>query len=443
MNGLSISILICTIGIVLFAPRRWALLGMVAGVLYLTQWASVDIAGFNMFPMRFLEIAGFVRVMSRREFLCSKLNEMDRLFIVVYVFTTAVFLLRSNEGHAYQIGLFVDAALCYFTFRGLAEGIDDFRWFLHAFAILLIPYVALLFIEMRTGQNPFVHLAGGEATVNVLREGRARCHGSFRHPSLMGSLGASFLPLYIGLCFSKSNRARAITGVILCLVIVWLSNSGGPLGFAAFGVLGWSLWPWRDRMRLVRRSIVILTIALALAMKAPIWYLPARFSFGGDAWHRSYLIEVAIQHLREWWLWGMPISKTAAWFPYELQVGAGSQADITNQFISFGLSAGLLAIVLFIWLLVRAFQSLGKALAAVRLASARTSASEYLLWGLGSMLAGHIANFIAITYFDHFYVIWFMQLAFISTLTYEYVHLPVPIATPTPELQGLLTFRNR
>ncbi|HYA40448.1 MAG TPA: hypothetical protein VEF34_04055 [Syntrophobacteraceae bacterium] len=425
MNAISASILVVLIGVVLLAPRRWALLGMAAGVLYLTQYTSVRVFGFNMFPTRFLEMAGIIRVVARREFRISSLNDLDGLFLLFYSYMTVVFLLRSNEGQAYQIGIFVDAAFCYFTFRGLAKDMDDFRWFLRAFVVLLVPYVCFLFVEMRTDHNPFSVLAGSTIAEDF-REGRARCVGSFRHPSLTGTLGASFLPLYIGLSFSRHKRAYAIFGIILSLATVWFSNSGGPLSFTVTAIACWLLWSLRDRMRMVRRWGLAGLVALALIMKAPIWYLPTHFSFGGDAWHRSYLMEVAVHHISEWWLCGMAGSGTSDWLPYTL---ADDTADITNQFIAFGLAAGLMAIALFVWVLVRAFKSLGIKLAAVRMSSIKPSESEYLLWGLGAMLAGHILNFFAICYFDQFSVIWFMQLAAIASVTQGFVN-PLGLAMP-------------
>jgi hypothetical protein len=417
MNAITLSILIVLISVILAAPQKWALLGMAAGVLYLTQWTSVSVAGLNMFPMRFLEIAGIVRVMARREWRFINLNTIDRLLLLFYSYITIVFLLRSDEGQAYRIGIAVDAMLCYFTFRALIGDENNYRWFLRAFVILLIPYVSLLFVEMRTNQNPF-SLLGGQMMRAFFREGRIRCIGSFREYAILGSMGASFLPLYIGLCFFNPKRLFAITGILLCLAIVWFSNSAGPLIFAIFVILGWILWIFRDRMFLVRRTLLAMIIAMDIAMKAPIWYLPTHFSFGGAAWHRSYLIEVAMIHISEWWFWGMPASKTENWFATKLLIS--NSADITNQFIAYGLAGGLMAIALFVWLLIKAFQSLGKELAAVRSVSPRPSETEYLLWGLGVMLAGHIVNFFAITYFDQFYVIWLMQLAAISNLTLEY-----------------------
>jgi hypothetical protein len=391
---------------------------MTAGALYLTQYASVQVFGFNMFAVRFLEMAGFIRILVRRDFGFSNLNGMDRLFLLFYSYLTIAFLLRSNEGQAYQIGVAVDATFCYFTFRGLLADIDDFRWFLRAFVILLLPYVALLLVEMQTGQNPF-SILGGSAIEDVIRGGRARCIGSFRHPSLMGSLGASFLPLYLGLTFSKSKRLFSVTGVILCLAVVGFSNSGGPLNFAAISILGWILWSYRTKMYIIRRVGLIFIGVLALVMNAPIWYLPAKLSVisGGDGWHRSYLVDVALHHIGEWLLWGMPMSKTSDWFSYTLAIN--NEADITNQFIAFGLTSGFAAIALFVCLLVKAFRSLGKTLAEIRMLPFRGPDDEYLLWGLGVMLSAHVSNFFSISYFDQFYVIWFMQMAFISTLTHE------------------------
>src|SRR5208337_3765143 len=133
MNATSASILIFLIVVVLAAPKRWAILGMGAGVLYLTQHVPIDVFGVHMFLVRFLEMACFVRVIARREFTFSNMNELDRLFLLLYGYTTIVFLLRSSDDQLYQIGLAVDAMFCYFIFRGLIADIDDFRWFLRAF----------------------------------------------------------------------------------------------------------------------------------------------------------------------------------------------------------------------------------------------------------------------------------------------------------------------
>jgi hypothetical protein len=124
-------------------------------------------------------------------------------------------------------------------------------------------------------------------------------------------------------------------------------------------------------------------------------------------------MDVAFQNIHKWWFSGMPMIETADWFYYQVN----NTADITNQYLSFGLNAGLGAIVLFILVLKRAYSCLGDALAVVRLNSPKPSENEFLLWGFGALLATHIINWFGITYFDQIYVVWFMQLAAISSVS--------------------------
>ena len=421
MNLLGVSILVVLLAVVLCASRRIALLAMLAGVLYLTQEQQVDVLGFNLYAYRFLNLAGFIRVLSRREFSFRGLTGIDRALLWLYGYATVVFLLRSVTGQGYQVGLAVNAFLCYFTFRGLIADIDDCRWFLRAFLLLLAPFALLVMVESLTGHNLFTVLGGIAGEAKWMRHGRPRCFGSFRQPDTLGMFAASFLPLYVGMICIARERWRAILGVVLCLAIVQASNSGGPVSAAAVGLVGWLFWRVRTTMRKVRWGLVLMLTAMALTMKAPIWYIFDRASSitGGDGWHRSYLIDVFYQHLGRWWLAGMPNTETSGWMPYDLATAGG--ADITNQYLCFGMAAGLGAIGLFILLLKRAYSALGLAMSLLRSASATTDEGEFLLWGLGAVLTVHIINWFGIAYFDQMYVIWFMQLAAVSSLSNQIV----------------------
>ncbi|HEU5070027.1 MAG TPA: hypothetical protein VFV96_06400 [Verrucomicrobiae bacterium] len=419
MNPVGAALLLVLLFVVWVAPRQWALLGMMAGVIYLTEGQAIHVGGFNMFPHRFLELAAFLRVVSRGEFSFRQLNRIDKALLWLYVFTTVVFLLRSSKGVAYQIGIAVDAFLCYFAFRGLINSVEGFRWFLRAFVIVLLPYTLIVLTESFTHHNPFAFMGGIEGGSHWMRNGRPRCFGSFRQPDTQGMFGATFLPLYVGMACLFNERKRALLGAGLCLLLAWAANAGGAASAAATGLACWALWRFRTRMRLVRWGIVGVIALLDVTMKAPVWYIFARLASitGGDGWHRSYLIDVSMQHLSQWWLSGIPITQTAGWFPYDLDTTGG--ADITNQYIAFGLTAGVGAMILFILLLVRAFQELGRALAASRVNASQPAENEYLLWGLGVMLMVHVSNWFGITYFDQMYMVWFMQLAAVSSLAQE------------------------
>ncbi len=400
----------------------------------MTQVQQISVAGFSLFAFRFVEVAGFSRVMSRGEFSFNRLTTIDRTLILFVTYTATVYTVRADEGVAYRVGAALDAFMCYFTFRGLISNIDDFRSFLRMFLLLLIPYAAITLYETYSRNNLFSIIGGRVGGADLIRDGRLRACGSFRHPSLLGTLGASFLPIYIGLAFNQVNRKVAYLGIIACLGIVWASNSGGPLSCVFVAFTGWLCWKMRTKLKLIRYGALALFILLALAMKAPVWYLIAKISSitGGDGYHRSKLMEQGFNHLDKWALFGMPIQETSSWFPYYIH-GTGG-ADITNQFLSYGIAAGLGSMALFMLILVLAFRSIGAAMSVERSHAPSVVTHEPIFWGLGVMLLVHIFNWLGINYFDQTSVVWYAQLAALSSLTSESPHLGRKI----PELDDQL-----
>lgn len=411
---------------VLFAPRRWAMLAVIATLMYLSQRGGVDVFGLRMFPFRFVEIAGFIRVVSKHEFKWSELNRLDRIVIAAYAYVTIVFVLRSALGFGTsvnvtlttplsKIGEFVDVLLAYTMFRGLMRDEQDIRWLLQRTVMLLIPFVGVVAIERWTGQNP-LYIFGGAPTVWIDAEGgRIRCFGSFSHPALLGTFGASFALMYVGLALASTRQVLGWVGVVLCVAIVVLAASGGPLTMLMVGFYGWLCWPMRTRMKMLRIGIATILLLLAVVMRDPIWYLPSKMSliFGGSGWHRSYLMDQAIRNIDNWWLAGMPLEQTAGWFPY-LVHGA---ADLTNVYVAFGVDGGLIAILLLIRVLVSAFGNVGLASKAFRESFPPRKNEQLLMWGLGAAVASHMANFFSITYFDQTNALWLFQLAAISTIS--------------------------
>jgi hypothetical protein len=415
MSPLGVPVLIVILAVVLVGSRRMAALGFMAGAIFLTQGMAIDVAGINFFAFRFVGLAAFLRVMLRGEYRPIPIPSIDKLFLALSVFTALVFVIRSEVDHAYHIGRSVDAILGYFACRGFLKSFEDVRALLRGTALLLVPYALLILTESVTHRNPFA-LIGGVDSSGWEREGRLRCMGSFRHPSLLGGIGAWFLALFGGLWFNRGDRTRAAIGILCSLAIIWGSNSGGPVSSAAVAAAGWSLWFFRTRLRQIQLGLLVMFGAAAALMNAPIWYLPTRVSgiVGGSGWHRSYLIDQAIKDIDQWWFAGMPITGTADWFPYVIKATGG--ADITNQFLVFGLTAGLGATLMFTVLIAAAFRRVGKALAGLFSQLPRSTSHEGLIWGLGVAIVVHLANWFGISYFDQSYSLWLLHLAAIVAI---------------------------
>lgn len=395
--------------------RRVATLGMLAGVMYITQGQAIFLAGFNIFPTRLLSLVAFVRVWKKKEFDFSEVTKLDKLLFCLSTYTLVLYLIRTREGWGYQVGSATDAILTYFACRGLIQDFEDFDWVLKKFIILAVPFVAILWVERTTGRNLFDFM-GGLMVGYYNRNGHPRCMGSFRHPSLMGSVGGTFLAMYIAQVVRKKDLRSTWIGIAACLGMIVASNSGGPVNAAAAGLVAWAIWKFRPQMRAVRWTILVLLIFLASVMKAPIYYLPAKVSAitGGGGYHRSYLIEMAIKDFGKWAFDGIELTETADWFPYVLEATGG--ADMTNYFLSYGVRGGIGASVLLLWLVIEAYSKLGSALAVCR-GPAGDRNKELVLWGMGAVMTAHLFNWFGISYWDQFYVIWYMHLAMMGSLS--------------------------
>jgi O-antigen ligase len=166
-------------------------------------------------------------------------------------------------------------------------------------------------------------------------------------------------------------------------------------------------------MRLLRRGTVLLLITLSLTMNAPVWYILARVSdqAGGGGWHRAYVIDQAVAHFNEWWLFGT--TYTAHWAPGGEVIPADpNMMDITNHYVMEGVKGGILKLILFLAIVVSCFKIVGRRLRA----EPDDSPAALLFWAMGVSLFAHCLSFISITYFDQLILIWFWLLAIITRI---------------------------
>jgi hypothetical protein len=91
--------------------------------------------------------------------------------------------------------------------------------------------------------------------------------------------------------------------------------------------------------------------------------------------------------------------------------------DITNQYVLESTRGGLVTLIIFIWMIVVAYQCLGHLWRSVD----HDVALRAMAWGIGACLFTHCASFIAVSYFGQMVFGWFMHLAIIGSLYAAYV----------------------
>jgi hypothetical protein len=409
MSGFAVTFLVVSAVALLLLPRRWAPMPLIAGACYMTPGQGIELGPFHFPVIRMLMAVGILRVVVRGERLANGFNGLDWITVLWCICAAVSSLFHEDVTAAVvsRLGFIYNVAGIYFLLRIFCSSMDDIVRLGRATAFLLALVAIEMYYEHATNHNLFSVL-GAVSQVPEFREGRIRASGPFAHSILAGTVGAVTLPLMIGLC--QYHRMTALLGVLVCLSIVTASSSSGPVMSSFFALGALFMWRYRRHSRLFWRAAVSAYLLLALFMKAPPYYLLARVDLvgGSTGWYRARLIESAIEHLNEWWLAGTDYTRHWMTTP-----GAWSSkaADITNYYLTMGITGGLPLMLLFIATIGLAFAFVGREVRE----DGVPQRQRFMVWALGSALFAHAATCISVSYFDQSFLFLYVTLAAIGS----------------------------
>lgn len=401
----------------LILPRRLALAPLLASVSYITLGQQVVVANLNFTALRLVLLAGWVRLLVRGELNGLRWGILDKVLVlwVVVGLSAYIGLRLSTDALINQLGFAYNVLGVFFLCRFLVRTIEEMRLAVKMLVVLSIPLAIALLLERVTTYNLFA-VFGGVEFQSTVRDGAIRAQGPFRHPILAGTFGASLVPLALSLWFPAGKvRFLSVAGAISGTAIMLVSGSSGPLLSYVAGVTGIMLWKFHANRRYFLWGSLGSLVIMHLLMGAPVWHLMTRLSamVGGTGWHRSFLIDQAINHFHEWWLMGT--TRTAHW-------GAGGaltvlpnepdMVDITSQYVLVAINGGIVSLALFSAIIVLAFRAVGQPLTVRKNLSIP---DRFFIWGCGVVLLVHCLSFFSVSYFDQLIVIWYVLLAFVAT----------------------------
>jgi len=304
-----------------------------------------------------------------------------------------------------RLGFLYDVFGIYFLLRFLIGDYEDVKRTIRVLAVICGVVAVFMIREQLTGLNVF-SIFGGVPEVALVRDGQLRAQAMFAHPILAGTVGATLLPLFVGLWWQGSRwKTTAVLGSLAATAMVLTSGSATPLLSLVAGIAALCMWPLRRQLRWLRWSVVTALIGLHLVMKAPVWALIGRINVvgGSSGWHRYELIDEAIRHFGDWWLFG---TKNPGSFGYYM-------GDLSNAYVVVAYSGGLLALLCFIGIFVQSFRKLGIA----RRAARNNRRLEVMIWAFGATLFSTSMAYIGIWYFDQSVLTWYALLAMICAVT--------------------------
>lgn len=400
--------LVCTLIaglLILFLPRRYAIAPLLAAAVFISMQQQIVVATLDFSMLRILVVFGWLRLILRSEYHGLQLNAIDKGLILWVIVRTLCYTLlwKTSDAFVNRLGEAFDAVGIFFLMRFLLRDLDEIEYAVKTLAMLCVPLAFAMLIEWATGRNAFA-VFGGVPELTVVRDGRLRCQGAFKHPILAGTFAASLLPLFLALWRQDDQKRNGlvIVGVVATTIIMASTSSSGPALAYLAGLAALCLWRVRHLLPALLGATVGAAIVLHLVMKAPVWALLWRIKvFGAStSYHRYYLFDQFIGRFQEWWLVGTQSTANWGYFLF----------DITNQYVQIGVEGGLISLGLFLLIIMLCFKRLGKAVRALE-----DQPRAFLLWALGASLFSHIVSFMGVSYFDQIILLWYLLLAMIAT----------------------------
>lgn len=410
MNPVGLAFLAIAATCLVVVPRRFAPVPLLACACYMTLAQAVDLGPVSLPVVRLLIIVGMARVAIRRERLMGGLSRTDSLMLgfSAVPLVAAQFHEDPWDQTIFAAGLALNASGTYLLSRIWIRNTNDARRVIGSLAVIMAPLAGSMVWEVISGHN-FFSLLGGVHETSDVRGGRVRAQGPFAHAILAGSVGAVCAPMFG--CLWSSARLFSTLGLVSSLLMVVASASSGPIVSVAAGLAGLSMWRYRSVMRTVRWLALAGYVGLELAMNAPAYYLLARIDLtgGSTGFHRAALIETAVAHLGEWWLWGTDY--TRHWMVTGVS-WSQDHADVTNHYIKLGIIGGLPMVASFTCLLASAFGNAGR----VANGPGVSVQDQYLAWSLGCALFANVVACIGVSYFDQSVVFLYLTLAVLGSI---------------------------
>lgn len=417
MNPLAaIFFLVCAIAL-MSVPRKWAPAALLVGCCYMTMGQGVNVGPISLPIYRMMLLVGLVRVMVKGERISGEFNTIDKLVCGwgAWVFFAGLFHEGGpGSGPIYAAGYVFNLIAVYFLIRIWCTDLDGVSAIIVFTAFLLAPIAAEMVMEKIVKINQF-SVFGGVPHDVVIREGKYRAQGPFRHPILAGTVGAVCIPLFMGIW--RRYRIAGTVGLVSGVLMTLASASSGPVMSAMAGIGAVVMWKFRNLTKLARFSAVVAYFGLAIVTGEPGYYVMKRIDISGGStgYHRARLIESAIDHLDEWWLFGTDF--TRHWMATGVSFSP-NHADITNYYLVFGVTGGLVAMLLVIAILIIAFRWVG-IVYRDRFDDAPTD--SFMIWCLGAGLFAHATTSVSVSYFDQSLVFFWMNVAIISSMYSGYL----------------------
>jgi hypothetical protein len=364
-----VSLLACVLCVVC---RPGTALGIVfASALLWPEYLRIPMGLAQMSAPRLAALVLFVRMLCTSGLPTPRWRWLDSMVIVSYVWLVVANVIADSPEAQLRtmIGSGFDTLLMYLMARRVFAAPSEaprMVWGLVISALVLAP---LAFLENASRWSPWVYALLSQFGLSLFKGGGSEVRwGMFR------AFSSTQVPIFFGLAmmlvagllfsFRQAFRPRWLLylGLVASICCVFSSLSSGPW-LSLLVVAGLSVFYWQRRLIMPAIVGAVLMIgALEALSNRHFYHLIDRLSMGSDnAYYRSRLMEVAVNHIDEYWAFGAGGSSLEDWGQ---EIDGRGMVDMVNNYIIVACYGGLLALLFYLiikvgvlYCLVRAFKT--------------------------------------------------------------------------------------
>lgn len=312
-----------------------------------------------------------------------------------------------------RAGFLMDTFLAYCVVRFIVTDYSKLVKIIKIVAIILVPLAVIGLIEATTGIRPFGVLLERSHMFSYLsnygeRWGLYRAFGPFSHSILFGCTFGLFFPLIYYLRNETGSwRYYALILSGTAIVGAMSSMSSGPWVMMGVVIVCLAMERFKKWLKSVIIFMIISVILVEIISNRPFYHVIASYAnpLGGSGWHRAKLIDLAIEHVNEWWLLGYG-TEDPGWG----ETLGMEKTDITNEFIFAAVRYGIWGLAALCAVLTVAFRHMIRVYKRTPYKPIKS-----LAWAFGSMLVAVIVCWMSVSFFGQLMPLFYSMLGLLGS----------------------------
>ncbi len=329
------------LGVIIFSMLAWP------------EYLRVPIGLAEMSVPRLLALVVLLQLIAHGRHRDISFGAVDNLVVLIWLWTILATTAAGAEfSHISQmIGRGFDTVLIFFTARLAIASADDAAALFPWLAATALVMCAIGSYEAVAADSPYHWLRryrgwSGIVKSTEYRYGLFRAAGSTSVSIYFGMAMMLVLGLLMALRGYQSGRIRYAATLLAALLAALSSMSSGPW-VACFMLIG--LYLFERREWLIKPALLFaafLTLLLELASNRHFYHLIDYIAISSrNAWYRTRLLEVAVNNMHEFWLFGAGSSWPHHWAHL---IDGRAHIDVVNHFLIVALYGGVLAFSMYV-----------------------------------------------------------------------------------------------